>query len=557
MQHESAPVAHASSEFDAGPRLDIQLLRGVAVLAVVVYHAGLIPLHGGFLGVDMFFVISGYLITRNIVTAIDAGRFSFSEFYVRRARRLLPAAFCTLSATTLLAACVLTGSRWQDFLAQLWGALTFSANVVLPMQTGYFETAAHYKPLLHTWSLAVEEQYYLIAPAMLVLIRPQWRLPALAAMTALSLLLCVAMATAGLSHWRLPETDTRQLAFYMLPTRAWEMLAGSLLACGLLSRPPLRLPTPLAWASLCGLLAMFASPFDALHPRGDALVVVALTALLLASDGLWLGRSAPVRATARIGDWSYSLYLVHWPLFALAANAYLGVVPALVRAVLVLLALLLAWAQFRFVEQRFRHRRSSVRKAALAFGGGALAVAIAPLLAGMLRTEDGQRVSAQLAESTRGLSPRCAAGHGVNEPSACSTGAPATVALWGDSYAMHLVPGLLELPELSRNLIQITKAACAPIIDVASIDDQHDENWARGCLAFSRSALQRITSTPTIKHVILSSTFTGYLDDGPLKVYTPEGSVTASRTAALERFVDTVRRLQDAGKNVMLVAPPP
>jgi hypothetical protein len=335
------------------------------------------------------------------------------------------------------------------------------------------------------------------------------------------------------------------------------MLAGSLLACSLLRRPPLRLPVPLAWAALGCLIALFANPVDAMHPRGDALVVVALTSLLLASDGSWVGRSTPVCVTARIGDWSYSLYLVHWPLFALAAGAYLGVVPPLVRGLLVLLALFLAWAQFRFVEQRFRHRRSSLRMAALAFGSGALAVAMAPVAAGMLRTDAGQRVSAQLAESTRGLSARCAAGQGVSEPTACSTGAPATVALWGDSYAMQLVPGLLELPQVSRNLIQITMAACAPIIDIASIDDKHDENWARGCLAFSRSALQRIVTTHTITHVILSSPYAGYLDEGPLTLYTPAGTVTASRTAALERFVDTVRQLQDAGKNVIVVAPPP
>lgn len=173
------------------PRQDIQLLRGVAVLAVLLYHSKLVPVAGGYLGVDIFFVISGFLITKNIVTDISLKKFSFLDFYSRRARRLLPAAYFTLVVTTLLASKILTEERWSDYIAQLLGTVTFTANFALSRQTGYFETAAETKPLLHMWSLSVEEQYYFLAPLVLALLRPRWRVAALLMLALVSFTLCV------------------------------------------------------------------------------------------------------------------------------------------------------------------------------------------------------------------------------------------------------------------------------------------------------------------------------------------------------------------------------
>lgn len=157
-------------------RTDIQFLRGIAVLFVVLYHSGLGLLPEGYLGVDIFFVISGFLITKVIIEGLNENRFSFVEFYYRRAKRLLPALYSTLFFTTISGVFFLTQVQWSDYLDQLIGAITFTANFVLPGQTGYFEQASEGKPLLHIWSLSLEEQYYFLLPLFLFILPKRSRL---------------------------------------------------------------------------------------------------------------------------------------------------------------------------------------------------------------------------------------------------------------------------------------------------------------------------------------------------------------------------------------------
>lgn len=151
-------------------RIDIQAFRGFAVLVVVLYHARLNIISAGYLGVDIFFCISGFVITTMVAERIKSGNFSFADFYWSRARRLLPAAYVTFLAVALLAPLFLTSPELQQFKSQMFGALTFTANIALAKQVGYFDGAAELKPLLHTWSLAIEEQYYLLLPISLVLL---------------------------------------------------------------------------------------------------------------------------------------------------------------------------------------------------------------------------------------------------------------------------------------------------------------------------------------------------------------------------------------------------
>src|SRR5690348_9810931 len=149
-------------------RTDIQALRGLAISLVLLYHAGIGLFPRGFLGVDIFFVVSGYLITGLVKEGIEDGTFRFSYFYFRRAKRLLPAAYATFLIVALVAPSVLDAQELRDLTRQLFGAVTFTANFVLLFQSGYFSSAAELKPLLHTWSLSIEEQYYLLLPAFLV-----------------------------------------------------------------------------------------------------------------------------------------------------------------------------------------------------------------------------------------------------------------------------------------------------------------------------------------------------------------------------------------------------
>ena len=200
-------------------RIDIQALRGLAVLLVILQHAKAGFIEAGFLGVDIFFVISGFLITGMLAKAIARGSFSFSEFYFRRAKRLLPAAYVTFATTAVLSYFLLDAAEWHDFTVQLAGAVTFTGNLALWQQTGYFEGAAALKPLLHVWSLAVEEQYYLLLPAAMALVPRRYWTAGNALLLFASLALCVVLTF-----------SSPNAAFYLLPARAWELALGSLAA---------------------------------------------------------------------------------------------------------------------------------------------------------------------------------------------------------------------------------------------------------------------------------------------------------------------------------------
>ena len=253
-------------------RPDIQVLRAIAVLSVLIFHFNLPGLGKGFLGVDIFFVISGFLMSRVILDSLDQARFSASTFYLRRARRLLPAAWAVLLLTTLAAPWVLGPAALRDYAAQLGGAMSFSANNVLWQQSGYFDSSADLKPLLHTWSLALEEQYYFVLPLVLIWAGQRWRG---------WLLLALALASAGLCLWLNDEAPSA--SFYLLPSRAWELILGSLCALPAVRERVRSLPARIdsAWLALPIMASSLIWGWDEVHPRTDALLVCLATAILI------------------------------------------------------------------------------------------------------------------------------------------------------------------------------------------------------------------------------------------------------------------------------------
>ncbi|MEF8735572.1 MAG: acyltransferase family protein [Candidatus Accumulibacter necessarius] len=543
-------------------RRDIQLLRGVAVIFVVLYHAKLGILNHGYLGVDVFFVLSGFLITKIILEGLDKGNFSFLHFYIRRAKRLLPALYATLLVTTVVAHLILTPDDRKDFAAQLIGSLAFFANMVLPTQIGYFAADAESVPLLHIWSLSLEEQYYFTLPLFLFLIPRQWRLHALIVLLACSFLWCLAWVTSTGSPpflWRFGGGSRSDWAFYLFPTRAWELLVGSICAWVMLQNHDLRIPALAKWVSLLVILMVSIWGIDSVHPRGNALIAVMATGIIVLGDDKWLPNKILINAIERVGDWSYSIYLVHWPLFVAAHVIFLEQVPATIGVMLAVLAIVVGFLQYRYIETPFRYQWRSPNKLVwqeLVIASLALLVAPMWLLISTSRDAIADDRIKEIRKVNYGLTERCEGsfeGKEINKD--CVIGNAPQLAVWGDSYAMHLVPGLSVS---NPNLVQLTKSVCGPIFGLAPLSGRYNENWARECLLHNKKAFDYILKSKEVTHVILSSSFNQYFDvqkDGSFLV--GNNVVKKSADIAIQHLVETISTLQHANKVPILVSPPP
>jgi peptidoglycan/LPS O-acetylase OafA/YrhL len=528
-------------------RLDIQVLRGIAVLYVVIYHADLGFLKNGFLGVDIFFVISGYLITGMISKELDAGYFSISKFYWRRAKRLLPATYCMLIVVALLSIFSLTQIEFVSFVGQLFGSLTFVSNIILWKQAGYFDVSAELKPLLHMWSLSIEEQYYLVLPMLLIITSYRHRNKIVFAAFLASLLLCFAMAS---SH---PSAS-----FYLLPTRAWELLIGSLGATWRKPDISRKVEGNLGLLSVAIILVLPVIQIDPIHPRFDALIVCLATLIALWTRPTLLQNNVVAAAVGKVGDISFSLYLVHWPLFALGRNIYMGELPTGLKVGIASLSLPLAAALYRFVENPIH--RSSIQPTRLAIAAiilSAIVILAIPgtRFAGSTRQQDW----AEIRKTNFGFEDaKCDQDqHDTFFPlGECRSSDHPQIAVWGDSFAMHLVPGLIAT-DPGLGIIQITQSMCGPFFGVAPIYEKGGTGWSEACLKFNESVRVYLATTPSIRYVVLSSPFEQYLNDSGLVLNETGKRVPGSLKLVTKYLGETVSLLRAMGKKVVIVSPPP
>ena len=336
-------------------RPEIDGLRAVAVLPVMAFHAGLAFAPGGYVGVDVFFVISGYLITTSLVSEIAEGRFSLAHFYERRVRRILPALFFVIAVCIPFAWMWMLPGEFENFAQSVTATVLFSNNVLLWLTSGYFERAAETKPLLHTWSLGVEEQFYILFPLILMALGRTRRI--------LWGVIVLALASAALMQWSVvtgsPGAEAR---FFLLPTRAWELLVGSLVALALRHW---MVPANglLAAAGVVLILASVGLLDEATDfPSWVALMPVGGTALviLFARPAEPVGRLLSMRVPVGIGMISYSAYLWHQPVFVFYEMRTLSEIGPAVAVALILLCLGLAALSWRFVEQPFRRGRAPI-----------------------------------------------------------------------------------------------------------------------------------------------------------------------------------------------------
>ena len=332
-----------------GYRPDIDGLRAVAVLSVVLFHADVAFLEGGFLGVDVFFVISGFLITHLIRDAVTENRFSFAEFYLRRARRLFPALFVTLALTFAVATWLFMPFHLERLGAALVSSLVWVSNIYFYSEAGYFDADAAVKPLLHTWSLSVEEQFYLLWPALVVAVvalRRHWIAPLV--------ILAVGLASTALAEYWLNTNPSA--AFFLAPARVAEFAVGALLVWVMPLQPARSWQREALLA--IGLTGVVASIwwFDehSRLPGWLALVPCLATALVIhAGQAPRLGRVLDNAAMVYVGRISYSLYLVHWPVVVFYKYQY-GALGGLDKLLVIGIAFVLADALHRFVETPLR-----------------------------------------------------------------------------------------------------------------------------------------------------------------------------------------------------------
>lgn len=537
-------------------RLDIQILRAVAVLLVLWFHAQLPGLAGGFLGVDIFLVISGYLITGLISRGIEERRFSIPSFYLNRAKRLLPASYTVFLVTGVLGLWLLTESEFQRYLETLRGALTFTANIVLWQGTDYFSAGAKYNVLLHVWSLALEEQFYFLLPfAMIVVPKRFWF-----HMTVVGLLLSLL-----LSFVLVQEKPVA--TFYLLPTRAWELLIGVALA---LREDRLKQLLPV-WAPKMGPFALVLliivpvfMPFAALgslHPGIDALVVTLATAtIILLRPSFINGWTHVTRIAVWVGNISYSLYLVHWPLFALARNAYVtGEVPVSVRLLLLMLSFTLAWALYVWVERPVHRMKISAArwKVAAVILTTTTAVFLVASSLPSLRTIP--RDYATVMRPNYGLDQHCDMSEAFQINPACQSDNSPETLLWGDSFAMHIAQAL---PANVGPFVQATMSSCAPAAGIAQINPETGQTraWAERCIAFNDAVMRYLDAHAEIQTVILSSVYNMVLDperSGLVRDADQLSVIGFDHSIGLSHYEETINRLRASGRRVILIGPTP
>ena len=557
-------------------RPEIDGLRTLAVMPVILFHAGVQIFSGGFIGVDVFFVISGYLITSIIVGELLAGEFSLLRFYERRARRILPPLFVVLLTCLPFAWYWLEPEALQSFAKSLVAVPLFGSNFLFWRESGYFDTAAELKPLLHTWTLAVEEQYYVFFPLFLLftwkLFGRRWIFVMLLAATLVSL----AVAERGV----LRESPA---AFYLLHSRAWELLVGSLIAFYFSWRPRRdAAPGPLEQGGgLLGLglilYAIFAFSQATPFPGLNALVPTlgAALVILFASPRSWVGKVLCLRPMVGIGLISYSAYLWHQPVFAFARHKSLLPPSLATMLALTVVSLLLAYASWRLVERPFRDKRQFSRAQIFRLGALASVAFLAIGVAGNLTRGFAERYPPDQSNLNAFSSPDIRAacdknydgngwGVGFCRLGDASVADSEDIAVFGDSHAEAILPAFdVAGKQLGMGIVHIGLGGCPPLLGVDVVAHNYDPGV---CETLATREFEYVRDHH-IKRLILVARWTLYTEPGYdretmndnflVSHDSHELSQQASRTVFEHSLKRTLEAYQALGVKVDIIAQVP
>lgn len=537
-------------------RAEIDGLRAIAVLPVILFHAGFDLFSGGYVGVDVFFVISGYLITSILISDIENNRFSLANFYERRARRILPVLFFVMLVCVPISWYLMVPSQMKDFSQSLFAVSLFASNILFWSQSDYFAASAEEKPLLHTWSLAVEEQYYFIFPIFLLL---TWRY---GKSRVFWLIVCLSLASLALSEWGWRNKPVAN--FYLAPTRAWELLAGSISAF-LINKRGVAKNSVLA---LLGLLAIIFSiffydketPFPSLYALPTVLGTVCV--ILFAEKSTLTNRILSTRILVGIGLISYSAYLWHQPLFAFSRIKTLEPLSSIYLIFISAAALVLAFFSWRFIENPFRNRFLVTRNMMFYSIPFVLFLPFALGLVGhitngfekQLLTDKQLRVLRTATTSPK--RERCHTGGRdyLKYDEACEYfDGELTVAVFGDSHAVELAYALAEeLAPSGQSLKHLSFSNCIPsyAIVVSGYED---------CSRWTNDTVNRLSKDPAIQTVVISYRINAALFGGHEATYPRLPGLRSEED--VERiwlaYTRLLVALEEAGKKVILVLQAP
>jgi peptidoglycan/LPS O-acetylase OafA/YrhL len=497
-------------------RPDIDGLRAFAVMAVILFHAGLDAVPGGFVGVDIFFVISGYLITGLIVEKLRQGTFSFWDFYARRTRRIYPALFVLIPFVLLFGYFILTPGEYDELGRSAIYSSAFLPNIYFWLNTGYFDQAAATMPLLHLWSIGVEEQFYLMWPVTLVVL---WRFVKFGKTATLLALIVVTILLAALcivwTHY------DAKAAFYLPFTRLWEFTLGAMV----LALPVIKRPRVADALSVAGLIAMIVAALtfdDSLaYPGYYALLpCLGTTAAIWSGERSLMGRVFSLSPNVLLGKISYSLYLWHWPVFVYYGFYAGNDAKPQAKLLLVPVIIAIAYLSWRFVEMPIRHRRGYPRRHVLYGLATATATACLALIVVVNAGFPGR-----IPQEVRVLSNRqdmlkldCREMIKLvgDKRKRCIVGAPWATAskhavIWGDSHAKHLVP-ILDRPAREQNLAVALWSGCPPFIDNESLqrEKRNAPAYSENCARSRREVLSWLRKTKDVDLVIISNAWAIY-----------------------------------------------
>lgn len=536
-------------------RPDIDGLRGVAVLAVIVFHAFPAALPGGFTGVDIFFVISGYLITGIVLSDARANRFSLAGFYVRRIRRIFPALISVLLATWSIGWSCLTGDEYKELGKHVLAGTGFVSNLASWTEAGYFDGAASSKPLLHLWSLGLEEQFYIVWPCLLLLATKIKRVGVCCAL--------VGLASFASSLWLTRYHSSA--AFYLPVGRAWEFAAGGALVVNWPRVARIRGNGFGGTALSIVALMLCAASFAALNPElpfpgwRAGLPVLGATTLIAAGPTALVNRRMLSRPVATwLGKISYALYLWHWPLLSFAFIVGGAEPPGTIRAGILLVSIMLAWGTTRMIERpvrsgpptRWRIIVPCVLIAGVGYLGGMTYVR------GGLGFRKGYSPDADVTTATLGagrefVTLTC----GVPRDDQhlfpfCATDkrAQSHFAVWGDSKADALYWGLVRNSMQGMSWTLIGRANCTPVTGVSRISSYAGDD-PQACRDANRAALNMLLSNKALATVVVVTADRDFVG----QQFAYDGTTREIPSAALDGLDNAVTALKRAGKRTILV----